>query len=150
MRRGDSDWVVNRFPGIIGTARLTFGLIAPSQAMGSSDAYENMQVGVAFTVYEPSFTAGLKLRHVGGNDLCPKGTEENLTARMQLSRRDIPRPVTLWCCDHVRPRKAFHQPSVTSNAVTTAMIHAIIVGMRSMNVPNSSAVMAAMKSELSS
>lgn len=52
----------------------------PAQAMGSSDAYENMQVGVTYTVYEPTFTAGLKARHVGGNDLCPPGTEQNLYA----------------------------------------------------------------------
>ena len=49
--------------GIIGAATLTFGLIAPAQAMGSGDAYENMQVGVTYTVYEPSFTAGLKAQH---------------------------------------------------------------------------------------
>jgi hypothetical protein len=67
--------------GIIGAATLTFGLISPAQAMGSGDAYENMQVGVTYTVYEPSFTAGLKARHIGGNDLCPKGTEENLSAQ---------------------------------------------------------------------
>jgi hypothetical protein len=72
---------VKRLLRIIGAATLTFGLIAPAQAMGSGDAYENMQVGVTYTVYEPSFTAGLKARHIGGNDLCPKGTEENLTAQ---------------------------------------------------------------------
>lgn len=70
--------------------RVAFGLlagfvgsmafVAPSFAMGSSDAYENMQVGVTYTVYEPNYTAGLKAQHVGGNDLCPAGTEENLYA----------------------------------------------------------------------
>jgi hypothetical protein len=70
--------------------RVAFGLlaalvgsvafVAPSFAMGSSDAYENLQVGVTYTVYEPTYTAGLKARHVGGNDLCPAGTEENLYA----------------------------------------------------------------------
>ena len=64
--------------GIIGAATLTFGLIAPAQAMGSGDAYENMQVGVTYTVYEPSYTAGIKAQHAGGNDLCQKGTEQNL------------------------------------------------------------------------
>lgn len=53
----------------------------PISAMGSSDAYDNMQVGVTYTVYEPTFTAGLKARHIGGNDLCPSGTEQNLTAQ---------------------------------------------------------------------
>jgi hypothetical protein len=64
------------------TAVVGFTLIvSPAQAMGSSDAYQNVQVGVTYTVYEPTFTAGLKARHIGGNDLCPQGTEENITAR---------------------------------------------------------------------
>jgi hypothetical protein len=62
---------------ILGSA----AFITPAFAMGSSDAYENIQVGVTYTVYEPSFTAGLKATHIGGNDLCQAGTEENLTAR---------------------------------------------------------------------
>lgn len=53
---------------------------APASAMGSGDAYEDMQVGVTYTVYEPSYTAGLKAQHIGGNDLCPEGTDENLVA----------------------------------------------------------------------
>ncbi len=61
--------------GLVGAAA-----VGPAWAMGSGDAYENMQVGVTYTVYEPSFTAGLKAQHIGGNDLCPKGTEENLLA----------------------------------------------------------------------
>lgn len=68
----------------IGFAAAVLGsatLLTPAQAMGSSDAYENMQVGVTYTVYEPSFTAGLAAIHVGGNDLCPSGTEQNLLAR---------------------------------------------------------------------
>lgn len=56
-------------------------LATPSYAMGTSDVYDNMQVGVTYTVYEPTFTAGLKARHIGGNDLCPQGTEQNLTAQ---------------------------------------------------------------------
>jgi len=51
-----------------------------ASAMGSGDAYEDMQVGVTYTVYEPSYTAGLKAQHIGGNSLCPEGTEENLVA----------------------------------------------------------------------
>ena len=60
---------------------LSLGALAaavPASAMGSGDAYEDMQVGVTYTVYEPSYTAGLKAQHIGGNDLCPEGTEENL------------------------------------------------------------------------
>ena len=63
-----------------GLALSTGALAAPALAMGSGDAYEDMQVGVTYTVYEPSYTAGLKAQHIGGNDLCPEGTEENLVA----------------------------------------------------------------------
>jgi len=60
---------------------LLSAITAPSvHAMGSDNAYDNMQVGVTYTVYEPTFTAGLKAQHVGGNDLCQPGTEENLWA----------------------------------------------------------------------
>ena len=66
---------------------------SPVSAMGSGDAYENMQVGVTYTVYEPSFTAGLKAQHIGGNDLCPAGTEQNLLAKYgKRSNRQF----TLW------------------------------------------------------
>jgi hypothetical protein len=68
----------------IGCAAAALGFVAlgsPAQAMGSSDAYENIQVGVTYTVYEPSFTAGLKATHIGGNDLCQAGTEENVSSR---------------------------------------------------------------------
>ncbi len=58
----------------------SMSLTAPSFAMGSSDAFENMQVGVTYTVYEPMYTAGLKAQHIGGNALCAAGTEENLLA----------------------------------------------------------------------
>jgi hypothetical protein len=72
---------VKRVLGTISAIALTIGFVSPAQAMGSSDAYENMQVGVTYTVFEPSFTAGLKARHIGGNDLCPQGTEQNLVAQ---------------------------------------------------------------------
>lgn len=62
-------------------------------AMGTGDAYANMQVGVTYTVYEPSFTAGLKAQHIGGNDLCPAGTEQNLIAVYGKSNG---RQVTIW------------------------------------------------------
>jgi hypothetical protein len=53
------------------------GLAAPAQAMGTGNPYQDMQVGVTYTVYEPSYTAGLTLQHFGGNAVCPKGTEQN-------------------------------------------------------------------------
>ncbi len=52
-------------------------LAAPASAMGSGDSYEDLQVGVTYTVYEPKVTAGLALQHFGSNVACPKGTEEN-------------------------------------------------------------------------
>ena len=61
--------------GVVASLGLT-----PAVAMGSGDAYQDFQVGVTYTVYEPSFTAGLKAQHIGGNDLCPPGTEQNLLA----------------------------------------------------------------------
>lgn len=69
---------MKRLLGIVAAGAFIIGIAAPAVAMGSGDAYENMQVGVTYTVYEPSFTAGIKAQHVGGNDLCPKGTEQNL------------------------------------------------------------------------
>lgn len=72
---------MKRLATAIAVATSCLALSAPSFAMGTSDAYDNMQVGVTYTVYEPTFTAGLKARHVGGNDLCPQGTEQNLTAQ---------------------------------------------------------------------
>ncbi len=68
---------------VFGAVALIAGSVvfaSPTFAMGSSDAYENMQVGVTYTVYEPTYTGGLKPQHVGGNNLCPAGTEENLLA----------------------------------------------------------------------
>ena len=58
------------------------GVVAggPAQAMGSGDAFEDLQVGVTYTVYEPSWVAGLRLQHAGGNSACPEGVEENLLA----------------------------------------------------------------------
>ena len=53
--------------------------LAPSAvAMGSGNPYEDLQVGVTYTVYQPSFTGGLKLTHTGSAAACPKGTEQNL------------------------------------------------------------------------
>jgi hypothetical protein len=56
-------------------------LIAPvAHAMGSGNPYENVQVGVTYTVYQPSFTAGLWQQHVGSNLYCAQGVEQNLLA----------------------------------------------------------------------
>ena len=48
--------------------------------MGSGNPYEDMQVGVTYTVYEPTYTAGLKQQHVGPNLVGDPGVEQNLFA----------------------------------------------------------------------
>jgi hypothetical protein len=50
-------------------------------AMGSGNPYENVQVGVTYTVYQPNFTAGLWQQHVGANLYCAQGVEQNLLAK---------------------------------------------------------------------
>ena len=72
---------MKRIWGVVAGLTLAVGMTAPAQAASSSEAYAQMQVGVTYTVYEPSFVAGLRVQHVGGNDLCQPGTEENLLAR---------------------------------------------------------------------
>ena len=47
---------------------------APASAMGSGNPYQDMQVGVTYTVYQQSFVAGLGLQHFGGDTMCPAGT----------------------------------------------------------------------------
>jgi len=37
----------------------------PAQAMGSGNPYEDAQVGLNYVVYQPSYTAGLGLKHFG-------------------------------------------------------------------------------------
>ena len=69
---------MKRLLGVVAASALVVGVAGPAVAMGTGDAYENMQVGVTYTVYEPSYTAGIKAQHAGGNDLCQKGTEQNL------------------------------------------------------------------------
>jgi hypothetical protein len=59
-----------------GIAALAFA--APATAMGSGNPYQDLQVGVTYSVYQPTFTAGLKAQHVGGNLNCQAGTDQNL------------------------------------------------------------------------
>ncbi len=52
---------------------------APAFAMGTGNPYEDIQVGVGYTVYQPSFTAGLKTpKTATGGDDCKPGVDENL------------------------------------------------------------------------
>lgn len=59
-----------------------FASALPAQAMGTGNPYEDIQVGVTYTVYQPSFTAGLKTpKKASGDGNCPSGTEENLVVK---------------------------------------------------------------------
>jgi hypothetical protein len=62
-------------------ALLTMTSVLPAVAMGSGNPYENVQVGVTYTVYQPTFTAGLNQQFVGANQWCQKGVEQNLLAK---------------------------------------------------------------------
>ena len=53
---------------------------SPASAMGSGNPYQDLQVGVTYTVYQPTFVAGSGLQHFGGDTMCPAGTEQSLTA----------------------------------------------------------------------
>ncbi len=54
-------------------------LAAPVHAMGTDNPYEDIQVGVTYTVNQPSFTAGLPTpKQASGDGDCPSGTEDNL------------------------------------------------------------------------
>ena len=55
-------------------------LAAPAHAMGSGNGYEDMQAGVTYTVYSPTFTAGLNVISVGGNPATAPGIEQNVYA----------------------------------------------------------------------
>lgn len=65
---------------VIATAAATLALASPAQAMGSGNPYDDLQGGVTYTVYSPTFTAGLNVRSVGGNAATAPGIEENLVA----------------------------------------------------------------------
>ncbi len=61
-------------------ALLTGLAVQPAQAMGSGNPYVDQQVGVTYTVYQPTFTAGLKTPTTVANQPdCPTGTEQSLT-----------------------------------------------------------------------
>lgn len=59
---------------------LTAGLAAPALAMGSGNDYEDHQVGVGYTVYQPGNTANLKLTNFTSLTYCPDGVESPLIA----------------------------------------------------------------------
>ena len=61
---------------VAGVAAL--GIVAsavPVQAMGTGNPYEDQQVGVTYTVYEPSYTASMKTpKTAAAGPTCPTGT----------------------------------------------------------------------------
>ncbi len=94
----------------------SIGLVpgAPAHAMGSGNPYEDLQVGVTYTVYQPLYTAGLKLTRTGSQSACPVGTEQNMVAaygRQRTTPLDIVegRPI---CSDPVGAGKSLGTVSV--------------------------------------
>lgn len=67
-----------RVLAVAGWAGVSLLLAPAAQAMGTGDPYQNLQVGVSYTVYKPSFTAGLGMQQGGSDVTCPPGTEANL------------------------------------------------------------------------
>lgn len=64
---------------LVAVAAVGLVAAAPAQAMGTGNPYQDMQVGVTYTVYQPSYTAGLAMPTAGSRaPECPAGTEENL------------------------------------------------------------------------
>lgn len=55
-------------------------LAGPAHAMGSGNPFEDLQAGVTYTVYSPTYTAGLNVVAAGGNPATAPGIEENLAA----------------------------------------------------------------------
>lgn len=64
---------------VVAAAITGLASVGTSQAMGTGNPYDDLQVGVTYTVYEPSFTAGLSMTRGGSNAVCPPGTEANLS-----------------------------------------------------------------------
>lgn len=53
---------------------------APGYAMGTGNPYQDQQVGVSYTVYQPTYTAGLRTPpSVSGQADCPAGTDQELS-----------------------------------------------------------------------
>lgn len=72
---------MKRIPSAIGAVLvIATGLsAAPGYAMGTGNPYEDQQAGVSYTVYQPSYTAGLKTPPTGsGQAECPAGTDQDL------------------------------------------------------------------------
>lgn len=66
--------------GFVTALALASTAVPSATAMGSGNPYEDLQVGVTYTVYQPAYVGGLKLAHTGSAAQCPAGTEQNMTA----------------------------------------------------------------------
>lgn len=51
--------------------------VAPAQAMGTGNPYEDAQVGLNYVVYQPAYTIGLALKNFGMHN-CPGGQDDAL------------------------------------------------------------------------
>ena len=49
---------------VVAASVTALAISPPAGAMGSGNPYEDLQVGVTYTVYEPTYTSGLKLSTV--------------------------------------------------------------------------------------
>lgn len=67
------------------------GATAPALAMGSGNPYQDIQVGVDYTVYQPTNVLGAKRIGIIGTDWCTASSNatENLNARYAKGKREI-------------------------------------------------------------
>lgn len=78
-----------RVRSVVAAGALALTALAPvgaASAMGTGDPYLDLQVGVTYTVYKPTYTAGLKTRSVGPNLAGAPGIEQNLFAKFGTSK----------------------------------------------------------------
>lgn len=83
------------------TLALVAGTVGIAHAMGTGNPYLDEQVGVSYTVYQPSFTAGLKINTADKSVSCPAGTEANLTVAYgtHSKRHFTVSEAGTWCRD---------------------------------------------------
>lgn len=93
--------------------------IVPAQAMGSGNPYEDMQVGVTYTVYQPSYTGGLS-SHGTGSAPCTDGSEQNTIV---LYGKASKAQLAVWegnpiCADPAGAGKTVAKPKVLGATAT--------------------------------
>lgn len=95
----------------IGLATLAFA--TPATAMGSGNPYQDIQVGVSYTVYQPGYVGGLG-RTGTGNMPCTDGSDENAVVNYGRASKAT---LTVWegnpiCADPVGEGKVVGKPAV--------------------------------------